>query len=54
MTKLPDQRANRSQWQAAARLLLDGADAEALSNAIEFALFYEARLGFRQTNNRER
>ena len=34
----------RAQWQAAARLLLDGADAEAVTTAIELALIYEARL----------
>jgi hypothetical protein len=27
MTALPDQRARKSQWQAAARLLLEGAEA---------------------------
>ena len=44
LAALPDQRARRAQWQAAARLLLDGADAEAVTRAIELALFYEARL----------
>lgn len=44
---LPERRATSTQWQAAARLLLNGADAEAVTKAIEFALFYEARRDLR-------
>jgi hypothetical protein len=44
MAALPDDRARRAQWQAAAKLLLDGANAEPLTTAIELALTYEARL----------
>jgi hypothetical protein len=50
MTALPNDRARRAQWQAAARLLLDGADAEPLTCAIELALMYEARLDVRNAN----
>jgi hypothetical protein len=34
----PEQRASRPQWQAAARQLLDGADAEAATKATNLAL----------------
>lgn len=44
MAALPEQRERYSQWQIAARLLLDGADAEAVTEAIELALLYDARL----------
>jgi hypothetical protein len=37
----------RTQWQAAAKALLDGADAEAVTKAVELALFVEARLDVR-------
>ena len=47
LAALPEQRARRSQWQAAAKLLLEGADAEAVTKALELALFYEARLDVR-------
>ena len=46
-----DARASRTQWQAAAKLLLGGADAEAVTKAIELALMYEARLDFRMANS---
>ena len=41
MTALPERRAGRSQWQTAARLLLEQADANPVTEAIELALFYE-------------
>jgi hypothetical protein len=37
--------AHSNQWQIAARLLLDGADAEQVTNAIELALLFDGRLG---------
>ena len=46
ITALPEQRAKRRQWEAAAQLLLDGADAETVTRKIEIALRYEARLGY--------
>jgi hypothetical protein len=47
MTALPEGRARRAQWQSVARLLLDGANAEAVTRALELALMYEARLDLR-------
>jgi len=38
MTALPEQRARYNAWQHAAKLMLDGADAEALTTQIEYAL----------------
>jgi hypothetical protein len=52
MVKLPPRRASRAQWQAAARALLEEADAERVTSALELALLYEARLGFAQTQKR--
>ena len=38
MTVMPDKRAMRAQWQAVAKLLLDGADAERLTRLdVKFA-----------------
>jgi hypothetical protein len=47
MAALPQRRARWSQWQRAAQLLPDGADAETVTRAIELALLYEARLDVR-------
>jgi hypothetical protein len=44
MAALPDKQARWAQWQAAARLLLEGAETEAVTHALELALMYEARL----------
>jgi hypothetical protein len=44
MTELPEQRARKSQWQIAAKRLLQGDGSEAVTVAVELALFYEARL----------
>jgi hypothetical protein len=52
ITAMPDSRAMGAQWQAAARLLLDGADAEPLTRAIELALMYEPRLDVRNDDRR--
>ena len=38
MTALPESRARCKQWQAAARLLLEGADVEAIPSQLELAL----------------
>lgn len=50
MAALPDSRAKWSQWQAAARLLLEKGSAEAVTGAIELALMYEARLDVKHAN----
>lgn len=44
MLALPKDREIKGQWQIVAGLLLEGADAEHVTRAIEFALMYEARL----------
>ena len=51
MAAMPDNRAMRAQWQAAAKLLLDGASAETLTTAIELALMYEGRLDAKHTRS---
>src|SRR5262245_61618313 len=43
MTALPEQRARYNAWQHAAKLMLDGADAEPLTTQIEFALMLDGR-----------
>lgn len=50
IAKLPEKRANKSQWQIAAGLLLDGADAEAVTSAIELALLFDGRLDAKLAN----
>jgi hypothetical protein len=50
MAALPDQRARTTQWQIAARRLLDGDTVEAATYAIELALLYEARLDMKHSN----
>jgi hypothetical protein len=50
MTILPERRALNSQWQIAAPLLLDGADAETVTNAIELALLFDGRLDVKRTS----
>jgi hypothetical protein len=54
MTALPETRAIRTQWQIAAKLLLDGAGVEVLTTAIELALMYEARPDVRHSRGQER
>ena len=44
LTELPEGRARSAQWQVAARLLLEGEQADSVTRAIELALMYEARL----------
>jgi hypothetical protein len=44
MLALSKDREQRSQWQRAAELLLDGADVTAFSRAMELALFMDAKL----------
>ncbi len=44
MLGLSKSREMRSQWQRAAELLLGEADVDALSKAVELALFYDAKL----------
>jgi hypothetical protein len=44
MLGLSKSRELRSQWQRAAELLLGEADVGAFSNAVELALFYDAKL----------
>ena len=41
---IPAQRAMSIQWHVAAQLLMQGADAAAVTRAIELALRYEGRL----------
>jgi hypothetical protein len=50
MTKLPERRALYSQWQIAARLLLDGTDAGAVTDALETALLFDGRLDAKLAN----
>lgn len=50
MTKLPERRALYSQWQIAARLLLDDADAGTITDAIETALLFDGRLDAKLAN----
>jgi hypothetical protein len=47
MAALPERRALYRAWQHAARLLLDGADAEALTMEIELALMLDGHRRFR-------
>jgi hypothetical protein len=42
--KLPKERGQSLHWHVAAKLLLEGADAEEVTQAIELALRYEGRL----------
>ena len=44
IVQLPERRGSSAQWQTAIRALLQGADAETVTRAIEMALMYEARL----------
>jgi hypothetical protein len=44
IVELPPRRAQSAQWQNTMRPLLSGADAEAVTKAVELALLYEARL----------
>ncbi len=44
MLELSPQRERRPQWQAACALLLTQADVAALTDQIELALFYDAKL----------
>jgi hypothetical protein len=44
MLALPESRQLRAQWQAACALLLAAADVAALSQQVELALFYDAKL----------
>ena len=53
MTALPEREASRSQWQAAARLLLEGADAEQVTRQVELALMYAGRLDVRHANEQQ-
>jgi hypothetical protein len=46
MANLPERRALYQAWQHAARLLLDGADAESLTTQIEFALMLDGHRRF--------
>ena len=46
MTGLPEQRARYQAWQHAARLLLDGAEAERLTTQIELALMLDGHRRF--------
>jgi hypothetical protein len=48
IVELPPRWAQSAQWQNAMRLLLAGADAEAVTRAIELALLYEARLDMKK------
>jgi hypothetical protein len=50
MTKLPERRALYSQWQIAARLLLDGTDAGAVTDPLETALLFDGRLDAKLAN----
>ena len=60
MTNLPEQRARYQAWQYAAKLMLDGAEAEQLTTQIEYALTLdgnrvgEGKVGFnRRVDNRD-
>jgi hypothetical protein len=44
MLALPQDRADRSQWERAAGLLLDEAEVSVFTKAVELALFYDAKL----------
>jgi hypothetical protein len=44
MAALPERRAMTTQWQIAAALLLDGADAQVTTTAIALALLFDGRL----------
>ena len=44
------QRERSTQWQAVARLLLEGADAAAVTRAIELALLFDGRLDVKLAN----
>jgi hypothetical protein len=54
MLALSRYRERSSQWQAAARAILEGGDAERVTRAIEGALFFEARLDVRLTDEQRR
>ena len=44
MTGIGKKRELRSQWQRVAKLILAKADVQAVSRALELALFYDAKL----------
>jgi len=44
MTGMGKKRELRSQWQRVAKLILAKADVQAVSRALELALFYDAKL----------
>ena len=44
MLALPERRALRAQWQGPRALLLTGADVGALTEQVELALFFDAKL----------
>ncbi len=46
---LPPHRAERSQWQRAVALMIDGADTEAIWGALKLALLYDATLDVTRT-----
>jgi len=48
IVNLPPSRARSAQWENVMRLLLAGADAEAVTRAVELALMYEARLDLKK------
>lgn len=50
MTTLPERRALYSQWQIAAKSLLDGNDAETVTTALETALMFDGRLDAKLAN----
>lgn len=50
MAALPERRALTNQWQIAAALLLDGADAEIVTTALETALLFDGRLDCKLAN----
>jgi hypothetical protein len=49
MLALPEGRALRNAWQYAARLVLEDASAEAITEQIELALLLECKLNVRTT-----
>jgi hypothetical protein len=46
--ELPPHLAERSYWQHATKLMLDGASPEAIGKAVQLALFYEANLDLKR------
>lgn len=51
MAELPELQGMSAGWQAAAKLVLDGADVNSITSAVELALLHEGRLDLKHANS---